>query len=237
MLDEVESTGRAISGHGVERRRRERRRQTSHSVTTGIGILVGFALAIVLLSGFVWLRTGSALPSLLRSAFGSGPPVLVSEPTVVRQIRQLQRLETAMYSLQNVVAGERDPGLLPKFLTGDKILLMGYGEVVAGINLAHVEPSDVSVHGRSVRLTLPKAEVFSSRIDNQRTRVYSRETGLLVSVDPNLESEVRRAAESQIREAALKDGILTLAEENARTTLTSFLEGLGFSQIEVRINK
>jgi hypothetical protein len=62
--------------------------------------------------------------------------------------------------------------------------------------------------------------------------VYSRQTGLLVSVDPNLETQVRQEAERQLQQAALLDGILKTANTNARSTLTSLLQGLGFERVE-----
>jgi hypothetical protein len=86
----------------------------------------------------------------------------------------------------------------------------------------------------TVELAMPASDIFSTRIDNNRTRVYSRETGLFTSPDPNLESEVRREAERQVRQAALDGGILAAASSNARTTLTTFLKGLGFEAVRFR---
>jgi hypothetical protein len=57
---------------------------------------------------------------------------------------------------------------------------------------------------------------------------------LFSRVDPNLESEVRREADRQIRQAALESGILKVAADNARGTLTSFLHGLGFEPVDLR---
>jgi hypothetical protein len=57
---------------------------------------------------------------------------------------------------------------------------------------------------------------------------------LFSSPDPNLESEVREVAEKQLQESALQDGILKTAAENARGTILSLLQGLGFRQIEIR---
>src|SRR5262249_3450880 len=96
-----------------------------------------------------------------------------------------------------------------------------------------IQPSDVSVNGRAVRLRTPPPEIFSTRIDNAKTRVYSRDTGLFSSPDPNLESEVREEAERQLRLAALQDGALDNARQNARSTLTTLLKGLGFEHIEI----
>jgi len=71
------------------------------------------------------------------------------------------------------------------------------------------------------------------RIDNGRTRVYSRSTGLLVPTDPNLESEVRQTAEQQIAQAALDDGILEKARQNARNSVTALLYGARVSDVDV----
>ena len=192
-----------------------------------LGMLCGILLAALIGVSALWLRSGRSL--------GSRTSLNVEQPVVVRQIQQLQRLETVLYTLENVVEGEHDyTSVLPKLLTADRILLIGHGEVVAGVDLGKIGSGDVVVQGRAVTLRLPAAEIFSTRIDNQKTRVYSRDTGILVPVDPDLETDVRREAERQLREAALKDGILEAAARNARTTLTSFLKGLGFEQVEIR---
>jgi len=203
-------------------------------VTWGVGVLCGLVLAAAGCVGLIAAASGVSFFEVIRSSMGNGRTVLISQPVVVRQILQLQRLETVMYTLENVVEGQRDSGMWPKFLAGDRILLIGHGEIVAGVDLSQIASNDVKVSGRSVTLRLPKAQLFSARIDNQKTRVYSRDTGILVPVDPNLETEVRREAERQLREAALRDGILQAAEQNARTTLTNFLRGLGFEQVEIR---
>jgi hypothetical protein len=111
-----------------------------------------------------------------------------------------------------------------------------HGEVVAGINLADLRAGDVQVSGQKVSIHLPAAEVFSTRIDNARTKVYSRDTGLFSSPDPDpdLESEVRVEAEHELQQAALQDGILKTANDNARTTISGMLQGFGFHQVDIR---
>jgi len=152
----------------------------------------------------------------------------VSQPTVVDKIQQLQRLETVVYTMDKVVSGEKENSVLPDFLAGDKLLMIVHGEVIAGVDFSGLKSGDVSVSGKNVRLRLPAAQVFTTRLDNGRTRVYSRQTGLLVPVDPNLETEVRQEGERQLQQAALADGVLKTAQQNARSTLMSLLQGLGF---------
>jgi hypothetical protein len=163
---------------------------------------------------------------------GRSTKIDVSQPTVVNKIQQLQRLETVVYTMDKVVSGEKASPVLPNFLAGDRLLMVVHGEVVAGVDFRGLTSGDVAVEERKVVLRLPSAQVFSTRVDNERTKVYSRQTGLLVPVDPNLETQVRQEAERQMLEAALLDGILKTANTNARSTLTSLLQGLGFERVE-----
>jgi hypothetical protein len=166
--------------------------------------------------------------------FQSGLRIDLSRPAVVQRIQRLQRLETVVYSMEKIVTGEQVNAYLPRLLAGERILLIVHGEVVAGIDLARLDESKISVNGRSVEIELPAAEVFSARLDNEKTRVYSRETGLFTTPDPNLESEVRREAERQLRQAAIDGGVLKTAAENGRVTMSGLLEGLGFESVVVR---
>ena len=196
-----------------------------------LGMLFGAILTVILVGVVVWLSTGLGLLHLLR---GGRTQVNVDQPTVVRQIQQLRRLETVMYTMDKIISGEHANPYLPKFLAGDRLLLVVHGQVIAGVDLAKVQPADVIVHGPSIVFHVPQAEIFSTLIDNSRTRVYSRDTGLFTSPDPNLESEVRAEAERQLQQAALQDGILKTADQNARSTLASMLKGFGFSQVEIQ---
>lgn len=186
------------------------------------GFLVGFVLALMLATGAGWL-----------AFFRGGARIDLSRPAVVQHIQQLQRLETVVYSMEKIVSGAQESRFLPRLLAGDRLLLIVHGDVTAGVDLAALDPSKVKVSGQSVELTLPEPIVFATRIDNGRTRVYARETGLFSSPDPELESETRREAERQLTQAALDGGILKTAAANARATLGSLLHGLGFDAVNI----
>lgn len=198
------------------------------------GVFAGVFLTIVITGTTVWLAGGMGLLQLMAIFRGGRTQINVDQPTVVRQIQRLQRLETVSYTRDKIISGARDNPFLPKFLVGDRLLLLVHGEVVGGINLAKVQPGDVAVQGRNISIRLATAEVFSTRVDNARTRVYSRDTGAFSSADPNLESEVRQEAERQLQQSALQDGILKSADQNARNTISSMLQGLGFNQVTIQ---
>jgi hypothetical protein len=198
-----------------------------------VGALVGAGL-IAVAGHFVGPAGVGLLRGLLAALTGRSTTMDVSSAAVVDKIRKLSRLETVDYSIDKIVVGQRENLVLPNFLAGDKLLLIAHGEVIAGVDLSALQPGDVSVQGDRVTIRLPQAIVLSTRLDNERSRVYSRDTGLLVAADPNLESEVRRTAEQQIDQAALADGILAKARTNAQASLTTLLYGLGFHTVEVR---
>ena len=219
------------ANEGPTRGKRENSRNLRSWV---LGIFLGVVLTVVLVGALVWLSTGFGLLHLMGILRGGRTLINVDQPTVVRQIQQLQRLETVSYTMDKIISGEHANAYLPKFLAGDRLLLVVHGEVVAGINLAGLQPGDDLIQAQKATIHLPSAEVFSTRIDNTKTRVYSRDTGLFSSPDPNLESEVREEAERQLRLAALQDGILKTAGDNARSTITGMLKGFGFHETDFR---
>jgi hypothetical protein len=191
------------------------------------------------LSGIFGFAAGFLVAMLLALAAGwvvffrGGSRIDISQPTVIQHIQQLQRLETVVYNMEKIVTGSQENRFLPTLLVGDRLLLIVHGEVTAGVDLAALDAAAVKIDGKSIRINLPEPSIFSTRVDNARTRVYARETGLFSSPDPQLESEVRREAERQLTQAALDGGILRTAAANARTTLTSLLNGLGFEAVTI----
>jgi Protein of unknown function (DUF4230) len=204
---------------------------------------VAFALVLGVFLGVIFVgsmgalmlsrHSGRALLSHIWTAMtGRTLSIDVSQPTVVDRIQRLQRLETVVYTMDKLVAGAKESSIFPDFLAGDRLLMLVHGEVVAGLDFSNLKPGDVRVDGKQVHLHLPMPQVFSTRIDSSKTRVYSRQTGLLVPTDPNLETQVRQEAERQLQEAAIADGILRTAQQNAASTITSLLQGLGFEKID-----
>jgi Protein of unknown function (DUF4230) len=200
-------------------------------------LVLGLFLGVIFVGSIGWLmlsrNSGRALLSHMWTAVtGRTLSIDVSQPTVVDRIQRLQRLETVVYTMDKIVAGAKESSIFPDFLAGDRLLMLVHGEVVAGVDFSSLKPGDVRVEGKQVRLHLPAPQVFSTRIDSAKTRVYSRQTGLLVSTDPNLETQVRQEAERQLQEAAMAEGILRTAQQNGISTITSLLQGLGFEKID-----
>lgn len=158
-------------------------------------------------------------------------------PDVLRAVQDLARLETVSFHMERVVdlreAQARAWGLIE---AEDAILLVAVGDVVAGVDLAALRPEDVRADptASSVALTLPRATVFSARLDSERTYVHSRTTDVLAQRQEQLETRARQEAERSIAAAAQEAGILRRAEENAGRTITGLVRAMGFREVTLR---
>jgi hypothetical protein len=158
------------------------------------------------------------------------PTILPDPITVIEQVRSLARLETIQYSVEKVITAETGQGPFG-FLFGDKLLLVAHGVVIAGIDLNKLTPQDVSVQQGVLYVQLPDAEIFMATLDNNKSYVFSRDTGLLSKGDLTLESSARQAAEDEIAKAAIADGILNQAQQNGENYLYRLFRSLGFKDV------
>jgi hypothetical protein len=156
---------------------------------------------------------------------------IVPDPvTIIHDIQSLARLETIQYTIEKVVRAEIGQDILG-FLFGDKLLFVAHGEVVAGLDMTKVKAEDIWLEGTLLYVRLPKAEILFVDIDNEKSYVYDRDTGVLTHGDKDLESKARQVAEEQIRDAALEDGILDNAQKNAEAYLESLFRNFGFDDV------
>ena len=159
-------------------------------------------------------------------------PTIIPDPvTIITQVQALNRLETIQYTVEKVITAQENQGVL-KVLLGDKLLFVAHGYVIAGIDMSKMEAKDMWLQDGVLNVRLPAAEILVSTLDNNKSYVYDRQTGILNKADPNLETSARQVAETEIRQAAIDDGILDQAEANAQTSLRWFFESLGYKQIK-----
>lgn len=216
--------------------------------TAVIALVVG-ALLILALTGYGILRAVQRVTEPAATASGNvatevagvstqvaallhpTPTVYPDPVSVVLEIRSLARLETAQYTVEKIITAETGQGAFG-FLFGDRLLFVAHGRVVAGVDFSKMAPGDIraSEDGR-VSVVLPPAEVFNTILDNEESYVYNRDTGLLTRGDVNLETQARRVAEDEIEKAAVEDGILDMADQNARSYLERLLRSLGFREV------
>jgi hypothetical protein len=172
-------------------------------------------------------QANQALQTQVSNLLNPTPTIIPDPVTYINEVRALARLETIQYSIEKVVTGETGQGTFG-FILGDKLLFVGHGTVIAGIDMSKLNPEDMRFENGVLTVRLPPAEVFIATLDNEKSYVYNRDTGILAKPDVNLETMVRQRAEEEILKAAIEDGILDQAQINAEAYLFKFFAALGF---------
>ena len=162
------------------------------------------------------------------------PVILPNPATIVREINDLSRLETASYEYEKVITAETKQEILWGTL-GESMVFVAHGKVIAGVDFAEMAVEDMQVYDpQTVYVYLPEAKLFDDIpvLDNERSFVADRDTGIFTRADPQLETQVRVAAEKAILEAADESEILERANLNAKRIYSiNFLGGLGFVNV------
>lgn len=200
----------------------------------GIWTTLAIAALIVVLSVVVGVglaRYGANLP-VVGWLFGEGQPQTTTSPVVVEGIQKLDRLDTVRMTESVVVTKETGGSELRRFLTGEEVLLVAVGDVEAGVDLSSLTEEDVRLEEETVTLQLPEPEISSVSLDEERTRLYDRDQGILrLRPDDTLVEEARQDAQDELLAAARKNDILATAESNAEDTVRTFLTTLGYEEV------
>ncbi len=212
---------------------------SSKTIVRIILILVGIAVILFLVS-LVISRINNTLNPLQQANHELGTqvsrllhptPTIIADPvTIINEVQSLAKLETIRYTVEKVVTAEVNQGVLGP-LFGDRLLFVAHGYVIAGLDMSKIKPEDMWLAGEMLNVRLPATEVLVATLDNNKSYVYDRVTGLFTQGDPTLETQVRQVAEAEILKAAIADGILDQATTTAQTYLRWFFETLGYKQI------
>ena len=174
--------------------------------------------------------TTNALRTQVARVLNPTPTILPDPVTVINDVRSLARLETIQYSVEKIITAETGQEVFGP-LFGDRLLFVAHGVVMAGVDLNKLEASDLDLRGDVLTVRLPEAEIFIAMLDNEKSYVYNRQTGLLTKGEQDLETLARQAAEEEIYNAALEDGILDQAAVNAEVYLLKLFNTLGFENV------
>ena len=190
----------------------------------------GTTLILSLLLVIVSVAAGAGLVYLIWN------PTQPDEPAVVEGIQRLNELATVKYTTQVLVTEEENAEIfrqpLPEFLTGEKVLLVAVGEVEAGVDLDELGPEDVRVTGDTAYIDLPAARILDSSLDENKTKVYDRDRGVLkLRGNDDLIEEARREAEHRMVEAARENDILIKAPDNAEASISTLVTSLGYDEV------
>jgi len=203
------------------------RRQTA-VLLTSVGLLIlGVIAAVTIAARFVVHRVEQ-----LASRAVARKEEMADIGTLVTRVRDLNRLETATMRVASVSTIKQSYDLIPNALAGDELTLYSAGDVIAGVDLSQLKKDDVHREpDGTIVVRLPPSQLLVSRLDNLASHVIQRRTGVFRRADIGMEGRARQYAEQNIRNEAIRRGILQLAQQNAEARVAELLHTLGAAKV------
>jgi hypothetical protein len=161
--------------------------------------------------------------------FIAGHVTTRSSAALLTQVQNLHHLVTVKYVLEKVVVYDD-----VKWYGDSRVILVAHGVVKAGIDLSMLRQGDIQAYEGHISLQLPPPRITDVYLDDHRTQILERSTGLLRSFDKDLEQNARELAVAELREAAGESGILKDATERAEGELTALFQPLGYTNVQFR---
>lgn len=183
------------------------------------------------------------LPSL-KNIFRAQPVAIENTPVLIKEINEMAQLCTITV-FDEVVADSAAikmksavDMLLPDLsgfanlpITGKRIVIVGKGRVIAGVDLKKLNEQSITLEGDSISLALPPAEITDVIMNPSDFEIFS-ETGEWSS---EAVTAIKVKARDKMMERALDRGILSKANTRSIVLLENFLRGLGFKKVRVYI--
>jgi len=195
-------------------------------------------LVITLVLVVIILRKTDLIPSL-SDIFSARPVRLEETPMVVREIHELAQLVT-MSAQDEVVADSvristKDiiAHMLPipnGIINPDKLVIVGRGRVVAGMDLKAMKEEDVHVYKDSVAIRLPKASILEVVMNPSDFNTFS-EVG---AWSPEAVTLVKLKARDILVKRALDRGLLQKAQARGELLMKNFLNTAGFKKVSIQ---
>jgi hypothetical protein len=191
---------------------------------------------LVVVSAVFLLRKTNLLPSF-SDIFSAKPVTIDQTPVIVKDIREMAQLVT-LSAYDEVVAdsvriGPADmlvhalpiPGV--NLLTPDRIVLVGKGRVVAGMDLKALKEEDIHVTKDSIAIRLPSASILEVVMNPSDFDTF------LESGDwtPEAVTRVKVKARDQLIRRAIDQGILPKAQARGELLMGNFLHAAGYEKI------
>lgn len=174
-------------------------------------------LVLVIMLYFTKLNSQSAETTELR----------ITSSTILTEMEALGKLELVRYNFKDITElDKKAPEYfynLIKIGPDSRMALISAGSAVGCIDLAGMPESSIRLEGDTLYFHMPKAELCYYKLDMEQTRIYSLETSPLINKREFVQ-EGYKAAEQQIRTAAMQSGILEQTTRTAEGVLRPILE-------------
>ncbi|MDQ6844913.1 MAG: DUF4230 domain-containing protein, partial [Bacteroidota bacterium] len=138
-------------------------------------IAASILLILFLLQKINWI------PSF-KNIFASQPIVIEETPIIIKEVNTLSQLITVTYADEIVMDETKQGNGMPSLMAAgmgmilvpstDKLVMIGRGKVLAGMDLKILQDKDVNVTRDSIHITLPAAKILNTVINPSGFEIF-----------------------------------------------------------------
>lgn len=218
--------------------------KVSERTGTGAGARLGVAPRLRLLGRLIWLLAGLAViaASLLvivvpkLNPFGESTTDRTG-PSVLKSLTDLSEYHAASAHYETVVDLAKDTDFVPDWVSGERVIYVGKGDVDAIIDFATLQAGRVTVSEdtQTVNVTLPAPRIDTPTLDLQNSYVADHDQGIVNRFKGSqLEADAQKRALEQMTAAATAENTLAnRAKENTTAMLRGLFGAIGFTTVNV----
>lgn len=200
-------------------------------------LAVGVAVGAAQIPGAVGDKVGDALSSL--NPF-QDDAVNRTGPAVLQELTALSEFKAAN-GYYEVVVDLKAPNNLPDFISGERVLYVGKGDVEAVVDFSELDERRVarSEDGKSVTVNLPAPTVGEPRLNLKTSYVAGRDEGFITKFKgSDIERKAQLEAVERLTMAANGEGrLIDLAKENTTAMLRGLFGTLGYTNITITFDE
>ncbi|MDB5276639.1 MAG: hypothetical protein JWR61_1594 [Ferruginibacter sp.] len=197
-------------------------------------------LIVLLLATVLLLQQIKWLPSF-KDVFTSQPLEIDNTPLVIKEVNALAQLITITAYNEVVIeqtikgvpvfSGPLVPSLPGIKFPDKKIILIGKGKVLAGVELSKLSDKDIFVKGDSVAIHLPKALLLQVILNPSDFETFE-ETGTWTDDEVRA---VKQKLKDKLIITVLRQNIIQKAGDKAKLIMENFLQNSGFKKVTVTV--
>ena len=162
-------------------------------------------------------------------------------PSVLQSLTELSEFRAASAYYETVVDLKDDTNNLPDWISGERVLYVGKGDVDAFVDFGELDERrvDLSEDGTSVTVKLPAPTVDEPALDLETSYVADRDEGFINKFKgSDLEREAQLKAIEQMTTAATGEGkLIDLAKESTTAMLRGLFGSLGYTNITITFDE
>lgn len=168
----------------------------------------------------------------------------ITREGVVTEIQQLSRLTSVAFSIDTVITAQKQGNWYKLWQDEQKGLFVAHGRVLAGVDLAKIQPDMVEVQHTPapdkktpptthISITLPSSEIFEVYLDD--IQVYDWQTGLfgMVNNDPEILNQAQVQGKQEVLKKACAGNIMQMAQDNASEQVSGLFRLTG-AQVTIK---